>query len=435
MHQPVWHTACRALALWGGNRKRLAFTAWRAWAGLKRGRRTALRGALHHWQLSYMRHAMDAWLCYTQHQRVRTLLHRGRQLPPFALSAFPSHIFKCKTALPKAHGCHRFGIPAVSRTVNLHCCSSLCILLPQAAHAAAAHLRLRRLAAAFTGWRAWHQRRMWLVATEDRLARRGRSALLRLVLEAWREFVPTSRAVRGIRERSLQFRQQRCLSGCFVAWQNYVAARQLAREASTAADSRWRLGCLTRSFAGWRAVAVLAARRKRVCMLVCSRANAGMLLRALSGWYGVVERKQARRAGIVAAVAHAAARQLGAAFSSWRDAAWEARASREVSPCDARREMGSQSSPVNDIFPPYVLSHHHHTLPLAALTHHRLALSLRRAHWQQHLVAGMALLQPSNAAAPCCIKPSSTAHGGCCRLHGWHGRCGRRLNSDCACVL
>jgi hypothetical protein len=64
---------CRALMLWGGNRKRLCFETWRQWAALKQGRRQALRQALNHWQHLYLSQALMGWRYHTQRAQVFAL--------------------------------------------------------------------------------------------------------------------------------------------------------------------------------------------------------------------------------------------------------------------------------------------------------------------------------------------------------------------------
>lgn len=66
----LWAAACRALMLWGGNRRQLCFQAWRQWVQLKQGKKKSLRHALHHWQHSYMARALGFWQYYTQRQQV-----------------------------------------------------------------------------------------------------------------------------------------------------------------------------------------------------------------------------------------------------------------------------------------------------------------------------------------------------------------------------
>lgn len=92
---------CRALVLWGGNRKKLCFQMWRQWTAMKQGKQQSLMRALNHWQHLYLQQCFAWWRVYTDHQQVRrkpdSHCHHVAAASPCACTDVRSHaLADCK---------------------------------------------------------------------------------------------------------------------------------------------------------------------------------------------------------------------------------------------------------------------------------------------------------------------------------------------------
>lgn len=177
--------------LWGGNKKKLCFQAWRQWTALKQGRKASLGKALNHWQHLNLQQSFRGWRQHIQRRKVRQMQLVSANL--CLVMFFPADaalIVECHSSTSQASLVH--SIAAIAWVASSPLSTSYSLLhdrkkgvdgsftqvllkIPcfQVAATVLEHFRLRRLQLALETWRAWYGRKAYLAAMFNKLQGRG----------------------------------------------------------------------------------------------------------------------------------------------------------------------------------------------------------------------------------------------------------------------